>query len=126
MDVIVLMDDELIPSSYIKCKLIGVLETKDDAGIDPKLIMCPSTKVDPTYSVINNISDISPITKNKIHYFFTHYKDLENKSVEIGEFKDKLEAIKVHKESVERYNSRTNNKCQNVNKITSYYQRQRL
>ena len=65
--------------------------------------MCPSKKIDPTYTFYNNITDISLTTRNKIKYFFTHYKDLENKKVVIGEFLDKNEAISIYKESVQRW-----------------------
>jgi inorganic pyrophosphatase len=103
IDVVVLMDDELIPGCYINCKMVGVLETSDDKGNDPKLIMCPSKKIDPTYSLYNNITDISLTTRNKINYFFSHYKDLENKKVVIGEFLDKSDAISIYKESIHRW-----------------------
>jgi inorganic pyrophosphatase len=119
IDVVVLMDDELLPASYIKCKFIGVLETSDESGIDPKIIMCPSFKIDPTYSLINDISDVSSITKNKIHYFFSHYKDLENKQVTIGDFKNKDEAIQLYEESIKRFHDQTNHS----NKITNYFKK---
>jgi len=104
IDVVVIMEDELIPGSYINCKLLGYLETKDDSGVDPKLIMSPSKKVDPTYTSYRNIFDINPSYREKIKYFFSHYKDLENKTVEIGKFKNKHEAIEVYEESIKRFN----------------------
>jgi len=105
IDVVIIMDDELVPGSYIKCKFIGYLETKDDEGNDPKLIMCPCSKVDPTYNLIHSINDL-PINKlEKIKYFFQHYKDLENKKVIVGEFKEKEEAITIYKKGIERYNN---------------------
>jgi len=97
IDAVIIMDDELVPGCYIDCKIIGVLETEDDAGVDPKLIMCPITKVDPTYSNIRHITDLPKMTLDKIKYFFMHYKDLENKRVIVGEFKGREEAIKVYK-----------------------------
>jgi inorganic pyrophosphatase len=100
IDAVVVMDDELVPGCYIKCKFIGYLETEDDAGVDPKLIMCPCEKVDPTYSNINDIEDLPKMTLDKIKYFFTHYKDLENKKVQVGQFKGKEEAIKIYKNSL--------------------------
>jgi inorganic pyrophosphatase len=103
IDVVVLMDDELVPGCYIKCKFLGVLETTDDKGVDPKIIMCPSYKVDPTYSHLNNIEDVPITTRKKIQYFFTHYKDLENKSVTIGEWLNKEEAMKLYLESIQKY-----------------------
>ncbi len=102
IDVAVIMEDELVPGCYINCKLLGFLETSDDKGDDPKLIMCPSKKIDPAYSLYNNITDINSSTRDKIKYFFSHYKDLENKKVEIGEFKGKDEAIVVYQESITR------------------------
>lgn len=107
IDVVVIMEDELIPGTYINCKLLGYLETKDDAGVDPKLIMCPSKKVDPTYSSYRNIFDINAAAREKIKYFFSHYKDLEHKRVEIGTFKSKPEAIEIYEASIKRFNSQT-------------------
>jgi len=103
IDVVVIMDDELVPGCYINCKMLGCLETHDDKGDDPKLIMCPAKKVDPTYSLYNDISDINSYTKEKIKYFFTHYKDLEGKKVDIGQFMNKKEAVKIFENSVKRY-----------------------
>ena len=100
IDVVVIMDCELVPGCYIECKFIGYLETEDDAGIDPKILMCPSRKVDPTYSQINNIDDLPKMTLEKIKYFFSHYKDLENKKVTVGDFKNKEEAIEIYKRSL--------------------------
>ena len=113
IDVVIIMDDELTPGCYISCKLIGVLETRDDAGGDPKLIMVPSTKVDPTYITHRNIYDISPFVLEKIKYFFTHYKDLEGKKVEVGLFRSKNDAIILYNESVTRSIDKTN-KINNV------------
>jgi inorganic pyrophosphatase len=104
IDVVVIMEDKLIPGSYINCKLLGYLETKDESGVDPKLIMCPSKKIDPTYSSYRNIFDINASSREKIKYFFSHYKDLEHKKVDIGTFKNKHEAIEIYQSSVHRYN----------------------
>jgi inorganic pyrophosphatase len=121
----------------IQCKILGYLDTKDDAGNDPKLIVCPVEKIDPmwksidslfndltcqetetttenieniinetVYSNITNIelskSNINHLTLTRIKYFFQHYKDLENKKVDVGNFYNKPEAINVYKESLER------------------------
>lgn len=103
LDVIVLMDEELTPGCLIKCKIIGYLETSDDEGEDPKIIAFPCSKVDPTYKSINDINDIYPHTLEKIKFFFTHYKDLENKKVIIGDFLNKQKAIEIYKESLQNF-----------------------
>ena len=117
IDVVVLMDDDLIPGCYIKCKIIGFLETSDDEGNDPKLIVFPIKKVAPGYELYKDITDISEITRSKIKYFFAHYKDLENKDVTIGNFKGKEEAIRVYEESVKRAFPN----IENISKITDFY-----
>ena len=101
IDVVVIMDDEIVPGCYIKCKFIGYLETEDDDGVDPKIIMCPCKKVDPTYNDINDLGDLPKLTLDKIKYFFTHYKDLENKKVIVGEFKGKKEAYQIYINSLQ-------------------------
>jgi inorganic pyrophosphatase len=122
LDVIVVMEDDLIPGSFIQCKFIGLLETEDDAGIDPKIIMCPCDKVDPVSREINNLKDLSSIKLERIKYFFTHYKDLEHKKVRIGDFKDRIEAIHIFNESVDRYAKKSKEYCPvTKNKITSYF-----
>lgn len=100
IDAVIIMDSELVPGCYIECKIIGFLETEDEAGIDPKLIMCPSTKVDPTYNNINDITDLPKITLEKIKYFFMHYKDLEHKRVTVGEFNGREKAIEIYKSGI--------------------------
>lgn len=107
LDALVVIDDELVPGSYIKCKIIGCLETADDKGNDPKLILVPIKKVDPTYKDINNISDIPEHTTNKIRYFFEHYKDLEYKEVQIGNFLNQEDSINIYLKSVEAYKNKS-------------------
>ena len=99
VDVVVLMDDELVPGSYIKCIILGCLETIDDKGDDPKLIACPCPSVDPTYT-FSDIADVSPHTIEKIKYFFQHYKDLEKKHVTIGNFLNSEQAYKILDNSI--------------------------
>jgi inorganic pyrophosphatase len=106
LDVVVLMDDDLLPGCYIDCRFLGVLETEDCEGKDPKIIMCPSNKIDPTYTSVQNITDVPPFTLEKITYFFSHYKDLEQKSVTIGNMLDKYHAEKIFQESKKRFEQR--------------------
>lgn len=114
LDVVVLMDDALFPGCSIQCKILGCLETQDDHGNDPKLIVCPVNRIDPTYSNIHSISDIPQHTQDKIVYFFSHYKDLENKVVKIGKMLDLDEAIMVYNESIQRFINPTNSQQNNT------------
>lgn len=121
IDVVVLMDDELLPGSHIKCKILGYLETRDNAGNDPKLIVCPIDKIDPTWKDVNDLFDnkVNQHLLDKIMYFFKHYKDLENKVVNVGEYFNKSEAIKIYEQSVARHLYKNVQKT----KITDYFKR---
>lgn len=100
LDCVVIINDELISGSYIKCKIIGCLNTDDNEGDDPKLIVVPVTKIDRTYENVNNLSDIDELKKEKIIHFFSHYKDLEKgKFVNVRGFVDKEEATEIYKKS---------------------------
>lgn len=117
IDVVVVMEESLISNCIVRCEIIGMLETKDDAGNDPKLIVCPIKKVDPNYDLAKKICHGN--TLDKIKYFFQHYKDLENKTTIIGEFKGNLYAYEIYKKSVDRFT----NKIFQKTKITDYFER---
>jgi inorganic pyrophosphatase len=123
LDVVVLMEDELLPGCSIKCKILGYLETKDDSGNDPKLIVCPIGNIDPTWKYTNSLTwtngKVDKHTIEKIIYFFKRYKDLENKTVEIGELFGIEMAVQIYKESKERFI----NKNVQKNKITTYFKK---
>ena len=121
IDVVVLMDDSLVPGSSLHCRVIGYLDTEDDAGNDPKLIVCPIEKIDPTMADVQDMSDISDsFLLKRIRYFFQHYKDLENKSVRIGEYGCRNEATFIVNDGFRRYRERT---YVQKNKITNYFPR---
>ena len=103
IDAVIIMDESLVPGCLIKCKIIGCLETSDSEGDDPKLILCPIEKIDPRAKDINDLVNLPSMLMEQIKYFFTHYKDLENKLVDIGNFVSKDKAIEIYLQSVENY-----------------------
>jgi inorganic pyrophosphatase len=89
LDALIYMDEPLIAGSYIKCRIIGALETVDEKGNDTKIIMVPSKKVSPQEANIEEIKDLPNMFIEKVIYFYKHYKDLEKKEVTIGKLLDK-------------------------------------
>tara|TARA_Y100000741_G_scaffold50895_3_gene34882 strand:- start:5234 stop:5731 length:498 start_codon:yes stop_codon:yes gene_type:complete len=105
LDVIVLTDYSLQPGILVNCKIIGVLLTKDEKGLDEKILAVPSELVDSSYSNINDISDIPRITLDKINHFFTNYKILEkNKWVKSQGYKDALYSKNIYNKSCINFN----------------------
>jgi inorganic pyrophosphatase len=95
LDVLIYMDEPLVPGSYINCRLIGALETEDEKGNDIKLIMVPAKKVSPHEANIEKIEDLPNLFMDKVSYFYKHYKDLENKKVTIGKILNKEESYNI-------------------------------
>jgi inorganic pyrophosphatase len=90
LDALVFISQPVIPGVLIKCKLLGLLEMEDEAGIDHKLICVPATtKIDPICGGWESFDDVPEAKKNEIRHFFEHYKDLEEgKWVKLKEWQD--------------------------------------
>jgi inorganic pyrophosphatase len=61
LDAIIYMEEDLVVNSYIKCRIIGGLETIDEKGEDTKIILVPLKKVSFTDSEIESI-DLSSLS----------------------------------------------------------------
>ena len=101
LDVLVLGHEELIPGCLIEVRPIGVLDMVDGGEGDAKVLGVPAK--DPRYKNTKNISDLEPHLLDEIKHFFQVYKDLQKKTVEVGDWKGADEAGKVVDRSVELY-----------------------
>lgn len=108
LDAIVLCNESLLPTCFIKCKMIGVLHTEDEKGIDDKVILVPVNKISQESSQFNDIKDIFPATLNKLRCFFEDYKKLEiGKFVKVNNFGDRNDAYNTFIDSVERFKTQS-------------------
>lgn len=90
LDALVFISARIVPGVIIKCKIIGLLEMEDEAGIDHKLVCVPATtKIDPICGAWESLADVPEANKREIRHFFEHYKDLEQgKWVKLKDWKD--------------------------------------
>ena len=96
VDIIVLCEYSLTPGIICDVKIIGGINTEDEAGQDDKIIAVLSNKTDSTSKDIENISDIGENILKNIRYFLKHYKDNENnKFINVKEFYNKSRAIDI-------------------------------
>ena len=77
VDVLVITPFALMPGVVVRCRPIGVLKMKDEAGDDMKLLAVPIDKLTPLYRHIETARDLPEVTLTQIEHFFAHYKDLE-------------------------------------------------
>ena len=79
IDVFILGNYSLYPKSVIGCRPVGVLLTEDQGGVDSKIIAVPLTKIDTTFSTLEDIDDVPEYLKEQLKHFVEHHKDLEEK-----------------------------------------------
>lgn len=103
IDVLVETPHPLVHGSVIACRPVGVLNMKDEAGPDAKLIAVPIRKLTSIYDDINDVDDLPELLKAQISHFFTRYKELEKgKWVEIDGWSNAADAKQQIIESIER------------------------
>ena len=86
LDVLVLVDTPSFPGCLMEVRPIGCLEMIDQGEGDEK-ILCVGAD-NPRYKDVANYSQIYPHILKEITHFFSIYKDLENKSVEVRGWRD--------------------------------------
>jgi inorganic pyrophosphatase len=77
VDVIVVGQVPVVPGAIIRCRPVGALLMKDEAGPDEKVVAVPVDKLHPFYSGVKSYKDLPVILTEQIAHFFQHYKDLE-------------------------------------------------
>ncbi|MGY4690147.1 inorganic diphosphatase [Salibacterium sp. K-3] len=102
LDILVLATNPTFPGCAIDARVIGYLNMVDDGEEDEKLIGVPVE--DPRFDNIQSIQDIPSHKLDEIAHFFKTYKDLENKTTEIGKWEDAEAASKLVDECIERFN----------------------
>jgi inorganic pyrophosphatase len=100
-DVIVAGQVPVVPGAVIRCRPIGALVMKDEAGLDEKILAVPVDALHPFYSDVHSYEDLPPILCEQIAHFFQHYKDLEkSKWVTIVEWVGPAEAERLIVEAI--------------------------
>jgi len=104
VDVLVVLPLPLVPGTVIRCRPVGVLQMKDEAGEDSKVLAVPLTEVTGIYRHVKSYEDMDKMLLDQIEHFFEHYKDLEpNKWVRTGDWEGLDAARKEIIEAVARY-----------------------
>ncbi len=104
LDVIVLTGHPVHPGVLASVRIIGVMHMVDADEKDDKLIAV--YEKDPRSNEIMDISDLPRHTLSELKHFFETYKELQNKKVEVLEFKGREIAYEILKRSVEQYNKK--------------------
>ncbi|CAL4042255.1 Inorganic pyrophosphatase [Buchnera aphidicola (Anoecia corni)] len=106
LDVLIPTPYPLISKSIIRARTIGMLNMRDESGIDRKIIAVPHNTVSSEYNHVQEIKDLPDLLIKQIEHFFLHYKDLEGeKWTKIVGWSDCTEAEKEIISSIIRFNN---------------------
>lgn len=101
LDILVLLDGHCFTGALIEVRPLGVLEMKDDKGLDHKILAVPVA--DPRKEEMHGLQNVPRHVLREIDYFFNIYKELEGKSADTYGWEDRVEAYRVIDEAVARY-----------------------
>jgi len=104
MDILVLMEHATFPGCIIESRPIGIMGMIDGGDKDYKILAVPVN--DPRFEDINDINDIPKHLLKEIEHFFSVYKNLEGKKVEVLGWKNAKAAKDELIVSLEMYNEK--------------------
>jgi len=108
---IVNVTEPLVPGSLAEVRVIGAMKFTDGGEVDDKIIgvLADDKRVDH----IQTLDDLGDYFKTQTKYYWENYKALKKPGTcSVGEFLDKDEALKIVKESEDRYTTEYKSKLE--------------
>jgi len=93
LDAMVCVSEPTFPGCVIPVKAIALFKMRDEKGEDDKVVCVPTH--DPGWSSAESLDDITEQLQREITHFFSVYKQLEGKAVEVDGWKTREEALEV-------------------------------
>ena len=93
LDAMVCVSEPTFPGCLIDVKPIALFRMEDDKGIDDKVLCVPVQ--DPGWNTHEELDDLPEQLCKEIAHFFSVYKQLEGKAVEVEGWRSKEEALEV-------------------------------
>ena len=101
LDVLVLMQEPVLPLSLLRVRPIGMLAMIDHGESDEKIV-CVHLD-DPEFAAFEHIDQLPSHRLAEMHRFFADYKKLEGKEVAVQDFQGPAEAVAVVRAAMARY-----------------------
>ena len=93
LDILVICSDPTFPGCMVPARVLGYLDMLDGGKLDYKLISV--VDCDPRYASTKELSDLNPFVLEEIANFFANYKVLQNVVVQVGEYHNREEAVRI-------------------------------
>ena len=101
LDAMVCVSEPTFPGCVIEVKAIALFRMEDDKGIDDKVLCVPLT--DPAWNTLETLEDVPNQLRDEIAHFFSVYKDLEQKKVNVDGWYSREEALEEIEASRKRF-----------------------
>ena len=101
LDILVICSQPIQPLCLVDATVIGNMQMIDQGKKDDKIIAVATH--DPTVNFIRDIEGLPQHFFDELKQFFSQYKVLENKTVEIDSFQHRKEALPVISEALTLY-----------------------
>jgi inorganic pyrophosphatase len=93
LDALVCVSEPTFPGCVIAVKPIALFKMEDEAGVDDKIVCVPTH--DPGWNHAETLDDVPEQLQREISHFFSIYKELEGKEVEVHGWRSREEALEV-------------------------------
>lgn len=107
VDVIILTSNPLDSGILVRVRPVGIMNMVDDGEADDKIIAVPTT--DPRFDEIRELDDVNSHTLKEMEHFYSTYKNLQDKEVEVTGFKGKEAAVAAFERGKKLYNEKYKN-----------------
>ncbi len=104
LDILVMLKEQTFPGCMIDVRPIGVLKMLERGEPDDKILGEPLH--DPAHEEYFDIADIPQHTLKEVEYFFSTYKDLEGKRVQMVGWEKSEVAMQIIVDSIRRYDEK--------------------
>lgn len=93
LDIMVITNSPVLPGIVLEVRPVGMLVMTDDQGQDEKILSVPLRN--PAFEDIKNLSTVNTHLLMELTHFFTEYKRLEKKKVQVKEWQDRTAAYRL-------------------------------
>ena len=103
LDILVMTRSPTFTGCLIEARPIGLFRMHDEKGEDEKILAVPA--VDPRFDEVSELEHMRPHRLREIEHFFSIYKDLEDKTVDIRGWEDRESAFRAIDRAIGAYRS---------------------
>lgn len=101
LDVILLTTFPLMPGILVRARPVALMKMVDGGDGDDKVVAVPVD--DPRWDEVKDLGDINKHTLKEMQHFYSTYKKLQNKSVEVTGYEDRASAEAAFERACQMY-----------------------